>query len=440
MAAAPLAVSVGALAPGPLAQGDLVRLFLLLATMLLVGKVASELFDRVGQPAVLGDLLAGALLGIGALHLIPTAPSDALYGVIQVLAEIGVVLLLFEIGLETDLRQFVRVGPGAAAVAVVGMVLPFALGILLWASPVRFANGVIEGPLATGMFLGAALTATSVGITARVLAELGSLRTREAQLILGAAVLDDVLGLVLLGLVSTLAAGETIGLGHVARALGVAAGFLATALGVGVLLVPSVFRLVGRMRVRGVLLASAFAFALLVAALAQLAGSAMIIGAFAAGIVLAGTDQYPAIERRLKPVADIFSPIFFLSVGAQLDVGVFNPLVAANRPVLLVGLVVTVVAAVGKFAAGWAAPWLAYNRTAVGAGMLPRGEVGLIFANLGLESGVLSRELFSAIMIMVIGTTFLAPALLKACIRRGGMAPLDAGQQPPMHPPETEAA
>jgi len=421
--------------PSVMAAGphDLVRLFLLLATMLLVAKIAGEVADRLGQPAVLGELVAGAVLGVGALGIIPTGPADPLHDVIRALAEIGVVLLLFEIGLATDLRQFLRIGLGAGAIALLGIILPFTLGLLLWAVPTGLITSDPAPPAAVGIFLGAALTATSVGVTARVLTDDGHLATREAQLILAAAVLDDVLGLVLLGLVTTLAAGGTIGPLQVGRALGAALGFLVLAVGVGLLLVPRIFRLVGRMRVRGVLLASAFAFALLVSALAQLAGSAMIIGAFAAGIILSGTEQYGTIETRLKPVADVFTPIFFLAVGAQLDLGVFNPFAHDNRPVLAAGLLVTLVAVLGKFAAGWAAPWLSFNRAAVGAGMLPRGEVGLIFANLGLENGVLSQELFSAIILMVMGTTFLAPPLLKWFIGRGGVTPMAAGQQTPLH-------
>ena len=431
--AVPAALSLSLPSAGP---HDLVRLFLVLAAMLLVAKAAGELADRLGQPAVLGELLAGALLGVGALRMIPTAAADPLHDIIHALAEIGVVLLLFEIGLQTDLRQLARVGPGAAAIALVGVVLPFTLGMLLWAAPTRLLPSGPAPVTATGIFLGAALTATSVGVTARVLADAGHLASREAQLILGAAGLDDVLGLVLMGLVSALAAGGVIGVGHVGRALGAALGFLVFAVGLGLLLVPRVFALVGRMRVRGVLLASAFAFALLLAALAQLAGSALIIGAFAAGIVLSGTEQYEAIETRLRPVADVFTPIFFLTIGAQLDIGVFNPLVAASRQILAAGLLVTLVAGAGKFAAGWAAPWMSFNRAAVGAGMLPRGEVGLIFANLGLEDRVLSRDLFSAIMIMVIATTFVAPSLLKAAVRRGGVTRMGAGEHAPLHAPQ----
>ncbi|MBI2536715.1 MAG: cation:proton antiporter [Gemmatimonadetes bacterium] len=296
LAALPLA------APAAAGPDEVVRLFIVLAIMLAAGKFSGELFDRIGQPAVLGELLAGAVLGGSALGIIPSSPDDPLYGVLHVLAEIGVIVLLFEIGLETDLKQLLRVGPGAASVALVGVALPFAAGFLYWISPVSVADFNVTSASTTAIFLGAALTATSVGITARVLTDLKIFRTTEAQMILGAAVLDDVLGLVLLGLVATLAAGGSVGVVEVGRALGIALGFLAVALGLGLLMAPRVFATIDRMRVRGVLLVSAFAFVLIVSALAQVAGSAMIIGAFAAGIILSGTNQFDAIESQMAPL------------------------------------------------------------------------------------------------------------------------------------------
>ncbi|GBD33407.1 High-affinity Na(+)/H(+) antiporter NhaS3 [bacterium HR33] len=415
-------------------ERDLVRLFSILALMLVAGKFSGELFDRIGQPAVLGELLAGAVLGVGGLNIIPTAAGDPLTEVIYVLAEIGVVILLFEIGLETDLKALFRVGGSAAAVALVGVTIPFAVGFLYWVSPLGNRDFDLVAPSTTGIFVGAALTATSVGITARVLTELKAMGSVEAQLIIGAAVIDDVIGLVLLGLVSALAAGTSVGLFDVTRALGVALGFLVLAIGLGLLVAPKIFSLIDRMRVRGTLLVSAFGFTLLLAAAADLAGSALIIGAFAAGIVLSGTNQFDAIEERIKPVADIFTPIFFLNIGAHLDLGVLNPLTPHNREVLALGALVTLIAAGGKIASGWAVPWTKFNRSAVGLGMMPRGEVGLIFANIGLTSGVLSPELFSVIMIMVIATTFLAPPLLKWSFRRWGMTRETAVGEPVTQP------
>ncbi len=437
------AVLLVAAAPTPLfavaASGEggdalIVRLFLMLAMMLVVGKFSGELFERIGQPAVLGELIAGALLGGSVLGIIPTSPDDPLREVVKIFAEIGVVILLFEIGLETDLKQMFRVGPAALSVAIVGVVLPMAGGVLFWLSPLARAEYSLAGTPTTAIFLGATLTATSVGITARVLQDLKVMHALESRLIIGAAVIDDVLGLVLLGLVASLVAGDSITVVSVGSSLGIAVGFLAVAVAVGLAVAPRIFDVLDRMRVRGILLVVAFAFVLFVSALASLAGSAMIIGAFAAGIILSGTNQFDAIEERIKPVADLFTPIFFLSIGAELNLSLLNPFDSAGHPVLLVGFSLLLIAIVGKVAAGWAVPWRKFNKPAVGLGMMPRGEVGLIFANIGLATGVLTPELFGAVMIMVIGTTFIAPPLLKWSFGRWGMTD-PGGDEPQDLPP-----
>lgn len=408
------------------AQGEsdghlITRLFLVLALMLVVGKLSGELFERIGQPAVLGELIAGVLLGGSALGVIPTAAGDPLTEIVKIFAEIGVVILLFEIGLETDLKQMFRVGTASASIAIVGVAVPMVTGWLFWISPIAREEYSLAGSTTTAIFIGAALTATSVGITARVLRDLNVMHAIESRLIIGAAVIDDVLGLVLLGLVSALVAGQDVSALGVGKSLGIAIGFLVLAIGIGLMVAPRIFSLIDRMRVRGMLLVSAFAFLLAVAALADVVGSAMIIGAFAAGIILSGTNEFDVIEERVKPVADIFTPVFFLSIGAEFDIGLLNVTDPANLPVLLVGGSLLAIAVAGKLIAGWAAPWRKFNRPAVGIGMIPRGEVGLIFANIGLVAGVLTRELFGAIIIMVIGTTFMAPPLLKWAFGRWGM-------------------
>jgi len=425
IAPALLAAPLGA-AAATAAVGDdqlIVRLFGVLAVMLLAGKFSGELFERFGQPAVLGELIAGALLGPSLLGVIPIAGADPLSEVIKIFAELGVVILLFEIGLETDLRQLLRVGPAASSIAVVGVALPFLFGFLYWLSPLTPDAFNIAHGTTTAIFVGATLTATSVGITVRVLQDLRVMGSVESKLVLGAAVIDDVLGLVLLGVVASLVAGATVTLLGVTRALAIAVGFLVAAVGLGLLLAPRVFEVINQMRVRGMLLVAAFAFTLLVAAAADLAGSAMIIGAFAAGLILSGTNQFDIIEERIRPISDIFTPVFFLSIGAQLDLRLLNPFEADNLVVLQIGGVLFLVAVVGKLVAGWAVPWRKFNRLSVGIGMVPRGEVGLIFANIGLNSGVLSPQLFGSILIMVIGTTFIAPPLLKWSFARGGVTP-----------------
>lgn len=402
--------------------GALPRLLYLLPLMLLVGKFSGELFERMRQPAVLGELIAGAVLGPSLLGVIPTAAGLPVADVLHVFAEIGVIVLLFEIGLETDLRQLMRVGTAASAIALVGVALPFVLGVLYWLSPAAPRGFELTATSTTAIFVGATLTATSVGITVRVLGDIGVMRALESRLVLGAAVLDDILGLVILGVVAALVAGQGVGVFDVGRALAVAIGFLALAVVLGLAVAPKIFNVVDRMRVRGMLLVSAFAFALLLAAAAHAVGSATIIGAFAAGIILSGTNQFDAIEARIKPVVDLFTPIFFLSIGAELDVRLLNPLNAANRDVLVVGGVLFVIAVIGKVLAAWAVPWRRFNRPAVGIGMIPRGEVGLIFADIGVTTGVLSPRLFGAVMLMVIATTFITPPLLTWSFHRGGVS------------------
>ncbi len=415
----------------------IVRLFLVFAVMLVVGKFSGELFERMGQPAVLGELIAGIFLGGSVLGVIPTAAEDQLSGIITIFAEIGVVLLLFEIGLETDLKQMFRVGPGAASVAAVGVILPLVLGFLFWMSPWVSAELSGASRTTTGIFIGATLTATSVGITARVLQDLRVMHSMEARMIIGAAVIDDILGILLLGLVSSLAAGQALSVLGISRSMGLAIGFLVLAVGLGLLIAPRVFGWLDRLRVRGMLLVSAFAFVLFMAAAAHLAGSALIIGAFAAGIILSGTNQFDTIVNRVKPVADVFTPIFFLSIGAQF-VRLLNPFIGSNATILGIGLALFAIAIIGKVVAGWAVPWQRFNRPGVGVGMIPRGEVGLIFANIGLASGVLTRDLFSAILIMVMGTTFIAPPLLKWSFGRWGVTdPADMSRQP--KPPSGES-
>jgi Kef-type K+ transport system membrane component KefB len=380
-------------------HGELGTFLLAFAAALLGGKVFGELAERIGQPAVLGELLVGILLGPSLLGLVPLTAG------ILLVAQIGVLLLLFEVGLETDLDELVRVGGVAMAVAVVGMALPFAGGYL-----VTRAAGFST---LTAIFVGAALTATSIGITSRVLSELKMLASREGQIILGAAVADDILGLVVLAVVSQIAATGSVAVGEALKAAGLSFGFLLVAIVVGMPLGRVLVRYVGKAQVRGILVAVAVAFALLAALGAEKAGSAAIVGAFAAGLVLARTNRGRDIETSVRPVVDVFAPVFFVTIGAQVDVAYLNPLTPGNRTALLLALALTVVGVVSKFAAGFAA-WGRVSRVFIGAGMIPRGEVGLIFAQIGKQNGALPEPVFVAVVLAVFATTFLTPPLLKA--------------------------
>lgn len=379
---------------------DVPRFLGLLFVMLGAAKLCGALARKFGQPAVLGELLAGVLVGQSVLGLID--PSQE---VLNLLGELGVVILLFSIGLETDLKQLIKAGPAATAVAIVGVLLPFALGYLV-------CKGLGLSTIAA-VVVGAAMTATSVGITARVLSELGRLKDPEGQVILGAAIIDDVIGLVILTVVAGLAKGAEVSVLGVATTAAAAFGFLAGALLIGRFVVPQLIKLTEKSDLPGTptILALMLAFGL--AWLADQAGSAVIIGAFAAGLLIVGTPHLDEIEMGVTRLGHFFVPLFFVTVGASVDVSVLNPLDAGNHQTLKIAGVLTVVAVLGKFVAGYAPFWFKGKKSLIGAGMIPRGEVGLIFAQMGLGSGVFDAGLFAAVTVVVMLTTFLAPPLLK---------------------------
>lgn len=404
------------------------QFFIALACILIFSKIFGELAERIKQPSVLGELVAGVLLGGSVLAIVPSVSGMAGYDTFHLLSEVGVTILLFEIGLETDLRDLIKVGFTSTLVAVVGVVVPFVLG---FGSVVAFEHfGLLGGSdphlnLLIAITAGATLTATSVGITARVLSDMDKLQSGEAKIILGAAVIDDVLGLIILGVVSGLieASGSGDGAGISTLGVGIiflkAFGFLVLAILIGNLISKKLFNVVQMMKVRGVLLLSALSFAFIFAFLSSLVGLAPIVGAFAAGLVLANTNQFRSIEENLKPVSDFFTPIFFIMVGAAVDVSVFNPFVSKNIPILSIALILFVVAVVGKFVSGLAVFQKGIKKSVIGVGMIPRGEVGLIFAQVGLTYKVFTSELFSAVTVMVMLTTFIAPPLLKMMFARG---------------------
>jgi Kef-type K+ transport system membrane component KefB len=379
---------------------DVPRFLGMLVVVLVTAKLLGTLAQRIGQPAVLGELLAGVILGTSVVGLV-NPKNDSLH----LLGEIGVVLLLFEIGLETDLRKLLAVGGASALVAIVGVVLPFALGYA-----VCRALGQTN---IVSIVAAATLVATSVGITARVLSDLGRLQEPESQIILGAAVIDDVIGLVILAVVEGLAQGDNLSAWAVVRIVGLAVGFLVVALVLGSWLVPPLVRRVHGLALPGGATLTAVVLAFGLGWLATEAGSALIIGAFAAGLLLGRTAQVHDIMESVAPLGHFFVPIFFVTVGASVDVRVFNPFDPASRRVLLLGGLLIVAAVAGKLLAGYAPFWFHGKKSVIGVGMVPRGEVGLIFAQMGLDKKVFDDGLFSAATLMVMVTTFLAPPLLR---------------------------
>ena len=371
-------------------------LFVILGSAKLFGQFAR----KIGQPSVLGELFAGVIVGKSVLRLV-----DPEIEVLHLLGELGVIILLFSIGLETDLKTLIKAGPASMAVAIVGVVLPFGLGY-----GVSLALGLSN---IVALVTGAALTATSVGITARVLSDLGILQEPESQVVLGAAILDDVIGLVILSLISKMAGGQAVTLSGVLKDSALAFGFLIATVLIGRLFVPFLVRILATIDLPGTptILALMVAFGL--GWLSDRVGSAVIIGVFAAGILLVGSPKYHDIEIGVTRLGHFFVPLFFVVVGASVDVSVLNPLDSANHRTLLIAFVLTIVAVIGKFASGYAPFWFKGNKKIIGAAMIPRGEVGLIFAKMGLNLGIFDKGLFAAVTLVVMITTFLAPPLLK---------------------------
>ncbi|HEX6117643.1 MAG TPA: cation:proton antiporter [Solirubrobacterales bacterium] len=379
----------------PLAAATPVAGFLVdLLVVLVAAKLGDEIFKRLGQPAIVGEILAGLAIGPAVLGLVE--PSE----VLEVFAELGVVFVLFWVGLETRIEELRAVGRTSTAVGVLGVAVPFAAG---------FATGIALGePTETALFLGAALSATSVGITSAVLDQLGLLRTRAARTILGAAVIDDVLALVLVAIATGIAAEGGVDAAAIAASIGLAAAFVIfVALG-GTRLLRARPGLLQAPRFADSPLLPAVILCLALAAFAAEIGLAAVIGAFLAGMIVAETrDQHP-IEDEVAPLYAFFPPFFFASIGIGLDL---DALAGAVGVLVLI----TVVAVAGKLvAAGAGARGLpASERRIVAIGMVPRGEVGIIIAGIGAASGVIDAELFAAIVGMSVLTTVAAPPALR---------------------------
>ena len=424
--------------------GDAAVTFLWIAVILIAAKISS-LVEKIGQPSVLGELVMGVILGNLALlgiHLFDPVKNNE---IIKFLSELGVVILLFQIGLESNIHEMKKVGLKAAMVAIVGVVLPFVLGTYIvgpWLLPGLDPNAYL--------FLGATLTATSVGITARVFKDLGKLKTKEAQIVLGSAVIDDILGLILLAVVSAIVVAGTVSIGTISWITGKAVLFLIGSIVLGQLLAPVISEGFAKIHT-GVAMkfTLAICFGLIFAYLAQLIGLAPIVGAFAAGLILDPVHfryfkdpkvvrdiknavesvecernvkdkieeaikphAHRHIEDLIEPLGNFLIPIFFIVTGMSVKIDTMFDL-----RVLALALGITIAAFIGKIAAGYVAG-KGVNKAIIGFGMVPRGEVGLIFAVIGKSLGVVNDQVFSIIVIMVILTTLLPPPILTYLLKK----------------------
>ncbi|CAK6688636.1 cation:proton antiporter [Synechococcus sp. BA-124 BA4] len=405
----------------------------------LAARTLAELMVRLQLPTILGELVAGVLIGLSGLHLIlppdtgaelsnwftstvaslSSLPPEAVQSIyietfpnLQAVATLGLFALLFLTGLESELDELMAVGAQATTVACTGVALPFALGTfgLLY---------FFHVPLIPAIFAGAAMTATSIGITASVFGELKYLKTREGQTVIGAAVLDDILGIVILAVVVAVAGGGALEVGPIIKLLLAAALFVGVSLFLSRTAAPAFDWLLDLLKAPGEVVVASFVVLCVCCFAAQAIGLEAALGAFAAGLILSGSRHTHAIQETVKPLVSLFATIFFVLIGTSMDLTVLNPMDPANRPGLVMAAFLLVVAIIGKVASGWT-----YfskektNRLVVGIGMMPRGEVGLIFLGLGTQAGLLTPALEAAILLMVIGTTFLSPILLRLVLSR----------------------
>jgi len=381
-------------------------ILLSLFVIFVAAQIGAEIAQRLKLPGVVGEIVAGCVIGPSALGWIKV-DQIASGTPLDVLAEIGVVLLLFSVGLETRLEDLRKVGRSAFMVGVLGVIVPFVFGSM-WAH----ANGFEWNK---SLFVAAAFVATSAGITARVLQELGALQRIESRVILGAAVIDDILAMLLLGVVTSLQAGGGVNVGSLVFVLVQAVGFIVVIGWVGT----RVMRQKGHWLDRPINplspLTLALAICLGLAFLSTEFGLAAIIGAFLAGMIASELTKREELEHQMQPLLAFLTPFFFVVTGAKIDLGVF-----ASGAALWMLLVVTVIAVISKLAGGFLGALSLGRRSAmiVGVGMVPRGEVGVVIASLGLAGGVFSNETYAVIVAMSLLTSIVTPPVLAALLRR----------------------
>ncbi len=398
-------------------------LLLKLVIILLAAKLGGWLSEKIKQPAVLGELIFGVLLGASVfgkfafyhpfLEQMVVAAGTPGWDVIFFLSELGVILLLFQVGLESNVYEMLKAGLSSTLVAIIGVVLPLLLGfgyIMTFGK-----NIVVSGDLVLiALFIGGTLVATSVGITARVLQELKKQNTEEGKIVLGAAVIDDVLGLIVLAVVVGVVEVGKVSLLGIGKVTALSIVFLVGTIWLGILLVNPLSRIIRRMKVKYTFVVAAVMLAATLAYIADLIGLATIVGSFAAGLILERADTKTKIHRNITPVVNLFAPIFFVVAGSHMDVGTL-----ANVRVLVPILILTVIAIVGKILAGYGAAFhhKKVSKYAIGVGMIPRGEVGLIFAGLGLARGVFDPGIYSLLIVVVMITTFVTPPWLVHALK-----------------------
>ncbi len=367
-----------------------------LVIILISAKLAGYVFQRMGQSKVLGELLVGLIIGPSVLGLLNVHNEIILF-----LAELGIIMLLFEVGIESDMHELMKSGFSAMLVALIGVAMPLLLGALYIVTFTDYGFNV-------AFFIGATLTATSVGLTIRVLEEVKKTQSTEGKIILGAAVIDDILGLILLSILADMVSVGAVVPFNIIKIVVLVVAFFGILITLGKLFEKRLIEIVGGLRVERTFIVTAFVFALSMSYVAVGIGLATIVGAFAAGLVLEREEHKKSIWGNTHVLTQLFAPVFFVMAGASVNI---MSLVSAS--ILPIIAVLTVIAIAGKLVAGFGAFREKASKIAIGFGMLPRGEVGLIFANFGLANALVSQDIYSALVAVIMITTFIAPPLIK---------------------------
>jgi len=379
---------------------------LILASVLFFAKIFGEIALKLGQNAIIGELIAGVIMGPAILGIIHETP------VLSYMSELGVIILLFEVGLSINIKEFFKVSGWATLVAFVGVVIPYFLGYFV------FLHFGLTNTQA--IFAGAILTATSIGITARVFLDLKYLETQEAKIVLGAAIIDDVIVLGILAVVLELITDKIVTFKTFLHVSKNAVVFLAVSIVVGIFVVSVFFKFISKMKQSNAIFIMGVALCFTLSAFSLKVRLAPIMGSFTAGLILSTLreQQIKEIRRDIKPICAFFVPIFFVLMGTNIDVNMFNPFVIANREILILTGILFIIAFIGKALAGFAVLKKGVNKFLIGISMVPRGEVGLIFAGLGLKNNVFGIRDYSSLVAVIMLTTFITPIMLKYIISK----------------------
>jgi Kef-type K+ transport system membrane component KefB len=400
-----------------------------IAAILVTARVFSEAAARLGIPRVIGELCAGIVLGPSLLGVI--SPNELL----RLLAEVGIILLLFEVGIQSDLGRLVHAGRNALILAITGFVMPMILGFGL-------CYFTFELPLLVSLFVGGTLTATSIGVTVRVLADLGRQSSPEGQIVLGAAVVDDLLGVLLLAVLYEFSVTGTVSVTNAGRIILFMTIFFAAAPVLAKMLSVAIYRFHSVSEAPGVIPITLVALVLAFASLAHSVGAPELLGGFAAGIALSrrfflplgltlrvDAEFHDQIHIQMRPIIQLFTPIFFVMVGLSLDLSAVD---WGSAFVWVFSLTLAVAAIAAKLAGGLLVPANHHARVAIGMAMVPRGEVGLIFAELGRVAGIFDNDVYAAIVIVIAYTTLLSPFWIKFYYRLYGHHFIGSSHDPPM--------